>query len=245
MHAPNPAKTAITAKRTEARRDGFESFVRSATLPMRAQLVPEILLGLAADPTGIFVAAERLPRPEPECYPPYWAFAWPGGQALARYILDHPQGFSGRRVVDIGAGSGLSSIAAAMAGADVLAADVDPVSLVAIGLNARANGVRVAVTQEDLLGRIPEADVIMIGDLVYEPALATRVAAFLAEAAKTGVRVILADRTTAKRPPLAFDLLAEYAAPVVPALPGNPFEAARVWALAGSRRRDQRRGNRP
>lgn len=207
--------------------------------------MPEIVLALAADPTGIFTAAERLPRAEADRYPPYWAFAWPGGQALARYILDHAQDFRGRRVVDIGAGSGLASIAAAMAGADVVAADVDPVSVVAIGLNARANGVPVGVTQEDLLGRIPDADLLIIGDLVYEPALATRVAAFLGEAARRSMPVILADRTTARRPPLAFDLLAEHAAPVVPALPGNPFEAARVWALAGSRRHDRRKGGRP
>jgi predicted nicotinamide N-methyase len=225
--------------------NAFELFVGATTRAVRAPLVPEITLALAVSATDIFEAAEHLVRAEDERYPPYWAFAWPGGQALARYLLDHPATVRGRRVVDIGAGSGISAIAAALAGAaDVLAADVDPAAEAAIGLNALANDVGVRTTREDLLGSVPEADVLLIGDLVYEPALATRVASFLSAAALADATVLLGDRTTAKRPPLTFELVAEYAAPVVPALPGNPFEAARVWRLL-DRPGSRRRGNRP
>lgn len=193
-------------------------------------LVPEVRLHLAADATGIFGAiAQDAPD---NGYPPYWAFAWPGGQATARYLLDTPSLVTGQRVVDIGAGSGIASIAAALAGArHVLAADVDPLASAAISLNAAANGVHVAATTDDLLGGPPEADLILLGDLVYEPELATRVAAFLQDAARRGIAVLLADRTTAKRPPVAFDLVAEYDAPLIPALPAHPFERARLWRL--------------
>jgi len=112
--------------------------------------------------------------------PPYWAFAWAGGQALARYILDHPETVAGKRVLDIGSGSGLVAIAAAKAGAtSVLAADIDAFSAAAIGLNAAANGANLAVTQEDLIGVAGDWDVILVGDLFYERPLAERLLTWL------------------------------------------------------------------
>ena len=117
--------------------------------------------------------------------PPYWAFAWAGGQALARYLLDNPALVAGRRVLDLGSGSGLVAIAAAKAGAArVLAADIDALALAAIGLNAAANAVTLDTTADDLLAAPPGAfDVVLIGDLFYERPLAERVLAF-AEAAR-------------------------------------------------------------
>jgi predicted nicotinamide N-methyase len=112
--------------------------------------------------------------------PPYWAFAWAGGQALARFILDHPEMVAGKRVLDIGSGSGLVGIAAAKAGAgSVLAADIDAFSAAAIRLNAAANGCALAVTQDDLIGTPGDWDVILVGDLFYERPLAERLLAWL------------------------------------------------------------------
>ncbi|MFM9942031.1 MAG: class I SAM-dependent methyltransferase [Hyphomicrobiaceae bacterium] len=209
----------------------LEAFVQEHTVLGAAPLVPEIVLHLARDADGIFGAGDTLPR-EIERFPPYWAFAWPGGQATARWLLDHREAVAGKRVVDIGAGSGIAAIAAAMAGAaHVLAADVDPVATAAIALNAGANAVTVATTTTDILGILPPADLVLIGDLVYDPELATRVAALLESAARQGVDVLFADRTSERRPPLAFDLLAEYAAPLTPPLAAHPFERARLWQL--------------
>lgn len=209
----------------------IEAFVRAATEPMRAPLVPEIELRLAMDPHGIFQATETFGRAGLRL-PPYWAFAWPGGQAAARLLLDDPALVRGRRVLDIGAGSGIAAIAAAKAGAAaVLAADIDPLAATAIALNAIANAAVVDVTTRDVLGEAPDADVVLIGDLVYEPELGTRVASFLELAARGQARVLLADRTTAARPPLPFDLVVEHAAPVMPELIEAHFERARVWQL--------------
>lgn len=233
--ANEPATATTAAERS------IEEFVRANTAIMRTELVPEIELYLASDCTGIFQVAAAFERPG-ERYPPFWAFAWPGGQALARHLLDHPEIVAGKRVADIGAGSGITSIAAAMAGAkSVLAADVDPLSVASIRRNAAANAVVLAVTADDVLGGVPDADVIVIGDLVYEPELATRVAGFLDAAALRGALVLFGDRTTAKRPPQEFELVVESDAPVVPELPGSPFERARVWRLIGVKKKARKR----
>lgn len=219
----------------------IETFIRGNTAPLHTPLVPEIGLLLACDPVGIFQAAETFERPGLRL-PPFWAYAWPGGQALARHLLDHGDDVRGRRFVDIGAGSGIASIAAAMAGAaSVLAADIDPLAAVAAALNAERNGASVQITTRDLLSAAVDADVVLIGDLVYEPELATRVAGFLEAMTRSGASVLMADRTTARRPPLAFDLVADYPAPVAPELPGSPFERARVWQLRPTRETNRRR----
>lgn len=221
----------------------LETFIRRNTAVQRAPLVPEIALRLASDSVAIFQAAEKFDRAEPRM-PPFWSYAWPGGQAMARHLLDHRDEVAGRRVVDIGAGSGISSVAAAFAGArSVLAADIDPLAEAAIRLNAGINDATIRTTVDDLLSGAVDADIVLIGDLVYEPELATRVAAFLDSASRAGTAVLLADRTTARRPPGDFHLVAEHPAPVCPELPGSPFEAARVWRLnaAGAKRRNGRR----
>jgi predicted nicotinamide N-methyase len=156
-----------------------EDFITTNAALMPPPLVPEIKLYLATEVVPLWRATEeeleRMGVP-----PPYWAFAWAGGQALARYILDHPQTVAGKRVLDIGSGSGLVAIAAAKAGAAcVLAADIDAFSTAAIGLNAAANGATVSVTQDDLIGIEGDWDVILVGDLFYERPLAERLLAWL------------------------------------------------------------------
>ena len=208
----------------------------ASTTIMPVLLVPELKLHLALDSQRIFQRAGELDRAG-EKFQPFWAFAWPGGQALARYILDAPDIVRGQRVVDIGAGSGMAAIAAMRAGArSALAADVDPLAERAIHRNASANGVEVATTTRDILGDPVDADLVLIADLVYEPELATRVAAFLEAAARAGTDVLLADRTTSRRPPLSFSLLREYDAPLTPDMHDLNLEKARLWRL------DQRRG---
>lgn len=206
-------------------------FVRRQTVEMSVALVPGLRLFLAENPRGIFQEVAEMEQPGAS-WPPYWSFAWPGGQALAAYLLAHPGLIAGRRVVDIGSGSGISAIAALMAGAQsALAADVDPLAGIAARLNAQANGVRLATTTDDLLGEFVAADVVLIGDLVYEPELMGRVTGFLERARQRRIVVLLADRTTARRPPLPFELLGEYAAPVTPWLDEGHFERGRVWRL--------------
>jgi predicted nicotinamide N-methyase len=146
---------------------------------MAPPLVPEIKLHLASEVVPLWrateeeLAANGLP-------PPYWAFAWAGGQALARYVLDHPEIVRGKRVLDIGSGSGLVGLAAARAGAvDVLAADIDSFACAAIRLNAAANDSAIRVTQEDLIGAPCVWDLILVGDLFYERPLAERLLAWL------------------------------------------------------------------
>jgi predicted nicotinamide N-methyase len=112
--------------------------------------------------------------------PPYWAFAWAGGQALARYVLDNPDSVRGRRVLDVGSGSGLVAIAAAKVGAaSVLAADIDAFACAAIALNAKANNVAITATSDDMIDTQGDWDVILVGDLFYERPLAERLLAWL------------------------------------------------------------------
>lgn len=210
--------------------DLLERFVLQHTSLASAPLVPEIDLHLASDSRHIFQArAEFAPSAN---WPPYWAFAWPGGQALARHVLDNAHLVANKTILDIGSGSGISAIAAKRAGAmRVTAVDPDPMASSAIGLNARHNGVDVTVSIDDVLSSAPDEDLVLIGDLVYEPELATRVTRFLETARNAGTEVILGDRTTARRPPLAMTLLSDYDAPLTPVLEESHFERARVWRL--------------
>ena len=146
-----------------------EQFIRENTRALSPPLVPEVLLCLAEKSLPIWQKTEEE-LGEIGLPPPYWAFAWAGGQALARYLLDNPMLVKDKRVVDLGSGSGIAAIAAMKAGAArVLAADVDAVALTAIAINARINRVSVEVTRSDLLSAQPSAcEVLLIGDLFYE-----------------------------------------------------------------------------
>jgi predicted nicotinamide N-methyase len=156
--------------------------------------VPEVRLHLADQVMPLWEALAR-DASEPELPPPYWAFGWAGGQAVARYVLDHPDVVRDRRVLDLATGSGLCAIAAALGGArEVVAIDIDPWAHDAVALNASANGVHIPFTEEDPLDTgPPDTDVILAGDIGYEWALAERGVAWLRRAASTGVDVIVGD----------------------------------------------------
>jgi predicted nicotinamide N-methyase len=170
-----------------------EDFVRSACRLGPVPQVAEIRLHLADDVMGLWQRAEdEFTADQP---PPFWAFAWPGGQALARYVLDHPGLVAGRSVLDLGSGSGLVAIAAAKAGAaTVIASEVDSLAVAAIGLNARANGVPAPVIVGDVLdGDGAGADVVLAGDVWYSRPLAERVLGFLDRAVARGASVLAGD----------------------------------------------------
>jgi predicted nicotinamide N-methyase len=207
----------------------YDAFISTHTELIAPPLVPEIRLHLAQNAFAIFEAAYAL---DPDMLRPYWAFAWPGGQALARYLIDNPALVAGKHVLDLGAGSGLGAIAALKAGAaSATAADIDPLSVAACLRNAAANEVTMRATTEDFLGAATVCDLVLIGDLVYEPELKDRVGAFLQTHTRRGIPILYGDRTTARRPPGAFRLLAEYAAPLTPELDEDFPEQARVWRL--------------
>lgn len=164
---------------------------------------------------------------------PYWAYAWAGGAALARYILDRPESVEGRRVLDLGAGSGLVAIAAAKAGArDVLAVDIDPIGIAALKLNAAANGVELSAMHGDLLdGPPPGVDVVAVGDLFYEAELAGRVTAFLDECLASGVRVLVGDPGRAFLPRARLRKLATYTVPDFGRTHGPSLVPSEVFAF--------------
>jgi predicted nicotinamide N-methyase len=177
-------------------------------LPLRAvPSTPQIRIHTAVPASGL----SRLTAPGGA--PPYWAYPWAGGAALACYLLDHPASVEGRRVLDLGAGCGLVAIAAAMAGAkDVLAAEIDAIGRVALGLNAAANGVEVRILAEDLTkGEPPNVDVIAAGDVFYEGALAERMIGFLGRAADAGIAILIGDPGRAHLPESRLRRLADYA----------------------------------
>jgi predicted nicotinamide N-methyase len=177
-------------------------------------LVPEIRLHLAERVMPLWEALAR-DAAEPESPPPYWAFAWAGGQAIARYVLDHREVVAGKRLVDLATGSGLCAIAALMAGArTVLAIDIDPWARDAVALNASANGVHVPFSEEDPLdGRPPDADVILAGDIGYEWALAERGIAWLRRAAAQGTLALVGDPERHHLPRAGLSIVGAYEVP--------------------------------
>lgn len=191
-----------------------EAFVAAQTLVASPPLVPEIALHLASEVTPLWQATEATLARD-NLPPPYWAFAWPGGQALTRYVLDHRDIVQGRRVLDFAAGSGLVAIAAAKVGASgVTASEIDPFALAAIARNARLNGVRVDVARHDLTAAAPEEwDVVLAGDVCYERPMAERVTSWLRAAAKRGALVLIADPGRAYLPAAGLEELARYIVP--------------------------------
>ena len=197
---------------------------------------PEISLWLADEVTPIWRLTEeelgKMGLP-----PPFWAFAWAGGQGLARWLLDNPAEVAGKRVLDLAAGSGLVGIAAIRAGAaSALCADLDPFCAAAVALNAEANGVTLAFTDADLLdGAPPDVEVICAGDVFYEKPMAGRVLAWLSRAADRGTRVLVGDPLRTYVPKQGFDLLAEYVVPTTRELEDDAVKRTRVWTLSANR----------
>jgi predicted nicotinamide N-methyase len=186
-------------------------FIAANTRAGTHPLVPEIRIHLATEITPIWQASEdSLDASGVE--PPFWAFAWPGGVATARYLLDQPQIAQGRVVLDIAAGCGIAAIAAARAGAErVLAADIDPLARAAITLNAALNGLGVEIARDDLLAAPPpEADLILAGDVFYERALAAKILPWLDAARARGAEVLIADPGRAYLPKDRLEPLTRY-----------------------------------
>ena len=209
------------------------AFILENTRPQRPPHTPELELRLADEITPIWRLTEEA-LAEMGVPPPFWAFAWAGGQALARYVLDHPQAVAGKAVIDFAAGSGIVAVAAARAGAArVLAADIDPFCADAVALNAEANGVAVDFTCDDLLEAPPPAwaEVILAGDICYEKPLAERVMAWLGAARGAGVTVLIGDPGRSYFPREGLIKLAEYQVPTTRELEDMEVKRTAVWTL--------------
>jgi predicted nicotinamide N-methyase len=207
------------------------AFIREQTVLTAPALVPEIRLHLATEVTPLWRASETVlaTRNVP---PPYWAFAWPGGQALARYILDHPQTVRGRRVLDFAAGSGLAGIAAARArAASVTAADTDGHAGAAIALNAALNEAAIAIVSDDMIGGPSAWDVVLAGDVCYEQPMAGRTIAWLRTLAAAGTEVLLGDPGRTYRPREGLAELARYQVPTSLELETRTVCDTAVWRL--------------
>ena len=209
------------------------AFIAANTRLQPVPHAPEISLWLADEVTPLWRLTEEelgqmgLP-------PPYWAFAWAGGQGLARYLLDHSEEVAGKRVLDFAAGSGLVGIAAMKVGAaSALCADIDPFSAAAVAANAAANGVHPAFTGQDLLDAPPPSvDVICAGDICYEQPLPGRVLGWLAQAPAAGTRVLIGDPGRSYFPKDGgLALLAEYTVRTSRELEDQEIKHTRVWAF--------------
>jgi predicted nicotinamide N-methyase len=208
------------------------SFIRANTAVEAPRLVPEISLHLASEITPIWEATEASIE-QAGLPPPYWAFAWAGGQALARYILDNPETVRGRDALDFGAGSGLVAIAAAKAGAArVIAADIDDFAAAAIRLNAALNGVAIDCVTDDVIGRSDGFDVALIGDMCYERPLADRVEAWLRALAARGTDVLIGDPGRTYFPKAGVERVARYSVHTTREIEDTDLRLTGVWRIA-------------
>jgi len=207
-------------------------FVRRKTAVAAPPLVPEIRLHLATEVTPIWQATEET-LAHSALPPPFWAFAWAGGQALARYLLDHPAEVAGRTVLDFGAGSGLVAIAAAKAGAaSVLAAEIDHFAAAAIAANAALNDVAIAVKTADVLASVdPRWEVVTAGDVCYERPMADRVTGWLRRLAARRLLVLLGDPGRAYLPSEGLAERARYLVPVSRELEDRDTRDTIVWEV--------------
>jgi predicted nicotinamide N-methyase len=215
---------------TEQNRYVSTDFVRANTRLAPVPFLPELLLYQAAEPIELWERTEAAGGEQP---PPFWAFAWAGGQALARHVLDDPGLVSGRAVLDLATGSGLVALAAARAGArTVTANDIDPLSLAAAEANAEANQVPIRLVEGDLLtGGYPDADVILAGDVFYSREMAGRVLPFLRRAAGRGALVLVGDPGRAYLPVDGMIHRATYEVPVLESLESVPVRRTSVWQV--------------
>ncbi|HEV2557754.1 MAG TPA: methyltransferase [Microvirga sp.] len=205
------------------------AFIRAETRLRPVPHAPEIRLHVADEATELWQRTEEE-LGEMGLAPPFWAFAWAGGQALARYILDHPETVAGRRVLDFASGSGLVAIAAMRAGAaETTACDIDPFAIAAMGLNAAENGVVIRATSADLLGADEGWDAVLAGDICYERDLAERVIAWLGSLSRRGATVLIGDPGRSYLPRERLEEIATYQVPVTRALEDSEIKRSSVW----------------
>ena len=213
-----------------------ERFIRANTKLKQPPLVPEVSLLLADEVMNLWGETEALAAANASGLgslpPPYWAFAWPGGQAIARYILDNPEDVRGRTVLDFGSGSGLVAIAAAKAGAScVVAAEIDPLALAVIDLNSRANDVFVEPIGIDVIGSNPRWNTVLAGDMCYERPVAERLVPWLRHLVKSGVCVLLGDPGRNYFPAGGIVKLATFAVPTTLDLEDRVVRETSVYRL--------------
>ncbi len=204
-------------------------FIRAHTTLAHPALAPELTLWSATEITPLWQATEAWLAAR-DLAPPFWAFAWPGGQALARHVLDHPELVAGRRVLDFAAGGGIAAIACARAGAaSVAAAEIDPLARAAIALNAAENGVPVTVAADDVVGTPGQWDLILAGDVCYEAPMTARILPWLRTQARTA-EVILADPGRAYLP-AGLAALARYSVPTTRELEDRESREVTLYRL--------------
>jgi predicted nicotinamide N-methyase len=211
-------------------------FVRAhTTAPTPLAYLPELRLHLAGDPIALWETTERVAGGA-QLPPPFWAYAWAGGQAVARYVLDTPELVAGRRVLDLACGGGVVALAAARAGAaSVMAVDIDRYAIAAVALNAAANGLVVEARVADLVdGEPPDVDVVLAGDVCYSREMTGRVLGFLTRAQQRGATVLLGDPGRAYLPRERLVAVASHTVPVPRALEDAETKTATVWRLADS-----------
>jgi predicted nicotinamide N-methyase len=218
---------------------GAPEIIRSGTELRPVPLVPEIQLHQATDPISMWEHTEQAAG-RTGLDPPFWAFAWAGGQALARYLLDHPEVIRGRRAIDLASGSGLVAIAAAKAGAAAVTAyDIDPLAAAAIEANAAANGVTVRAVCADVLDRDdlppPGAGLVLVADAFYQRDLAARVIRFAERGQARGAAVLAADFGRAYLPRDRLTPLASYDVPGQRATEDTDIKRTTIWSLTDRR----------
>ena len=207
------------------------SFILDNTALQAPPHVPEIRLQLADEAHDLWLKTEEELK-EIGLPPPFWAFAWAGGQGLARYVLDHPEVVRGRRVLDFATGSGLVAIAAALAGArKVLAADIDPWAGDAVALNGAANGVEILFSGDNLIGSAVQVDVFLAGDVFYDRTFADALMPWFTALAERGVDVLVGDPGRSYLPREHLEELAVYQVPVTRALEDSEVKRTTVWRL--------------
>jgi predicted nicotinamide N-methyase len=208
-----------------------EDFVRTHTIVATAPLVHEIRLHLASEITPIWQASEEWLKAR-NIEPPFWAFAWPGGQATARLLLDEPARVAGKRVLDFAAGCGIAAIAAAMSGATLVeAAEIDPLALAAVRINAALNGVAVATPAGDMVGSPCRWDVILAGDVCYEAPMTAHILPWLRAMAAGGAEVLLADPGRAYLPREGLAPISRHAVPTTLELEDRTLREVTLFRL--------------
>lgn len=210
----------------------MNEFIVKNTVPMAPDLVPELKMYLASEITPIWRATESF-FSDSNIKPPFWAFAWPGGLALARYILDNPAVVAGKRVFDFASGSGIMALAAKKAGAaNVTANDIDPVSIVAIAMNASINNMVITTEHADAINRDMKGyDIIIAGDFCYEWPMAGYAIEWLRAQAASGITVLFADPGRPHAPRTGVEEVARYTIPTTREVEDSDHKVTIIYKL--------------